>query len=309
MKNVTSPTIIHSLPGFLDYMAAERRFSPKTIKTYREAVTYFTRQVGDLPLGGITLNHFISFKARMGERRTGESRIAVIVNAMKCLLVYARDVLQLPILDLGAIKVPRAPRRQVSYLTAAELETFLAAIPLRTWTGKARLSGFGFRTLVETLSATGMRISEALSLDRDSINRERKEAVIIGKGNRQRTVFFTDRALEWITRYLDLRGDSNPALFVTLKGTRLSIDAVEPMFRRHTQWAGLEKRVTPHMIRHTTATTLLRNGCPIGFIKEILGHANLETTCRYYLGIMSQADTKKAHQTYSNLTRPEITEF
>jgi len=180
---------------------------------------------------------------------------------------------------------------------------------LRTWTGKARLSGFGFRTLVETLSATGMRISEALSLDRDSINRERKEAVIIGKGNRQRTVFFTDRALEWITRYLDLRGDSNPALFVTLKGTRLSIDAVEPMFRRHTQWAGLEKRVTPHMIRHTTATTLLRNGCPIGFIKEILGHANLETTCRYYLGIMSQADTKKAHQTYSNLTRPEITEF
>src|SRR6266851_10404646 len=179
MKNVTSPTIIHSLPGFLAYMTAERRFSPKTIKTYREAVTYFTRQVGDLPLGGITLNHFISFKARMGERRTGESRIAVIVNAMKCLLVYARDVLQLPILDLGAIKVPRAPRRQVSYLTADELETFLAAIPLRTWTGKARLSGFGFRALVETLAATGMRISESLSLNRDSLNHERKQAAII----------------------------------------------------------------------------------------------------------------------------------
>jgi site-specific recombinase XerD len=300
---MVTTTITNSLPGFLDYMAAERRFSPRTIKTYREAVTFFTRQVGDLPLASIALNHFISFKARMAERGAGESRIAIIVNAMKCLLVYARDVLQIPILDLGAIRAPRAPRRQVSYLTADELETFLAAIPLRSWTGKPRLSGYGFRALVETLAATGMRISEALSLERDSIDRERKEALIIGKGNKERLVFFTDRALAWIVRYQDLRRDSNPALFVTLQGKRLSIDAVEPMFRRHTRWAGIEKRVTPHVIRHTTATTLLRNGCPMGFIKEILGHANLETTCRYYLGIMGQADTRKAHQTYLNMTQ------
>src|SRR5712691_11478595 len=71
------------------------------------------------------------------------------------------------------------------------------------------------------------------------------------------------------------------------------------MFRRNTKWAVLEKRVTPHMIRHTTATNLLRNGCPIGFIKEILGHENLETTCRYYLGILNKKDVKFAHETYT----------
>src|SRR5207249_3346998 len=115
---------------------------------------------------------------------------------------------------------------------------------------------------------------------------------------KQRTVFFTDRALQWITRYVDLRTDSNPALFATLKNKRLTVDSVEPMFRRNTKWSGLEKRVTPHMIRHTTATNLLRNGCPIGYIKEILGHENLETTCRYYLGILTKAEVKRSHEQY-----------
>jgi integrase len=62
----------------------------------------------------------------------------------------------------------------------------------------------------------------------------------------------------------------------------------------------LEKKVTPHVLRHTTATNLLRNGCPIGFIKEILGHSDLMTTCRYYLGVLNEVDTKRAHEIYSN---------
>jgi len=302
MQPNDSPTIGKALPGFIDYMTVERRLSPRTIGSYSEGVRYFARQVGDLPIDVIQLNHFIAFKARMAERDAGPSRIAGVINAMKCLLGYARDVLHIPVLDMTAIKVPRPPRRQVSYLSPEELEHFLSAIPLRTWTGKPRLSGYCFRALVETLAATGMRISESLSLNRDSLNHERKQAAIIGKGNKQRTVFFTDRALQWITRYVDLRTDSNPALFATLKNKRLTVDSVEPMFRRNTKWAGIEKRVTPHMIRHTTATNLLRNGCPIGYIKEILGHENLETTCRYYLGILSTADTRKAHQAYSTLS-------
>lgn len=243
-------TVTNSLPGFIDYMTVERRLSPRTIGSYSEGVRYFARQVGDLPIEAIRLNHFIAFKARMAERSAGASRIAGVINAMKCLLGYARDVLHIPVLDMTAIKVPRPPRRQVAYLSPEELEKFVSAIPLRTWTGKPRLSGYCFRALVETLAATGMRISESLSLNRDSLNHERKPAAIIGKGNKQRTVFFTDRALQWVTRYVDLRPDSNPALFVTLKNKRLTVDSVEPMFRRNTKWAGLEKRVTPHMIRH-----------------------------------------------------------
>jgi integrase len=141
----------------------------------------------------------ISSRSKPGWPSEAREHPALVALLMKCLLGYARDVLQIPVLDMTAIKVPRPPRRQVSYLSPEELEKFLSAIPLRTWTGKARLSGYCFRALVETLAATGMRISESLSLNRDSLNQERKEAVIVGKGNKQRTVFFTDRALQWIT--------------------------------------------------------------------------------------------------------------
>src|SRR6266705_1480600 len=107
MPNSVS-TITCSIKGFIDYMAVERRLSPKTIRSYSEGVGYFVRQVGDLPIGAIQINHFIALKARMAERGVGASRIAGVINAMKCLLGYARDVLHVPILDLTAIRVPRA---------------------------------------------------------------------------------------------------------------------------------------------------------------------------------------------------------
>jgi site-specific recombinase XerD len=303
-EGATPPTILGLVPGFCEYMEAERHLSPRTIRGYHEAVRFFAKLMGDSPITNLRLPHFIAFKSRMLQRHAGESRIASILNAVKCLLVYARDIQQLSVLDIASIKAPRAPRRNVVYLTPEEVRLFTEAIPLRAWSGKPRRSGHCFRALVETLIATGMRITEALNLDRESIDRVRQEAVIVGKGNRQRTVFFTERALEWVDRYLALRTDLEPALFVSLKDTRLTLDTVEPMFRRTRRWSGLDKAVTPHMLRHTAATNLLRNGCPIGHIKEILGHENLMTTCRYYLGILDKVETKRAHARFSQFEVP-----
>ena len=126
----------------------------------------------------------------------------------------------------------------------------------------------------------------------------RREAKIIGKGKKERTVFFTDRALGWIKRYLESRTDDYPALFVCRNGrTRLKRDDLWRYFERHRRLVGINKKVTPHILRHTAATQLLFNGCPIGHIKEILGHERLETTCRYYLGLDRRA-AKAAHQKY-----------
>ncbi|MDT8067951.1 MAG: tyrosine-type recombinase/integrase [Terriglobia bacterium] len=301
MNTNQCPKISEVLVGFTEYMSAERRFSPRTVKNYGEACRYFAKELGDLGVSEIELRHFISLKARMEVRGTGASRVASIIVGMKCLLQYVRDVLGVAVMDLTGIRTPKAPSREVTYLTHDELGIFFAAIRLQTWTGEPRYSGYCFRALAETLLATGMRISEALALDRNSIDLVAKEAVIVGKGNKQRTVFFTDRALEWLQKYLALRRDSNPALFLSSRSRRLTIDAVGRTFCRVRTWAGLEKHVTPHTLRHTTATNLLANGCPIGFIREVLGHQRLETTCRYYLGILNRADTKKAHEKYSCL--------
>ena len=299
MDDKTRIAISQVLPGFLEYMAAERRFSPATVRKYQDCVNWFRRDIGDLPLAGIRLEHFISLKARMSARGARAARIAGVIFAMKSMLAYAHDILSVPILDLKNVKAPREARRDVVYLSEEELARFLSAINLESsWTGEPRVTGYCYRALVETLLASGMRISEALSLDRDSIDLETREAVIIGKGNRQRTVFFTTRALDWIQRYLTMRRDSGPALFASLHGRRLTADAVEFMFRRLSRAARMDKAVTPHTLRHTAATNLLHKGCPIGFIKEVLGHQRLETTCRFYLGLMNKADTKRAFDAY-----------
>jgi integrase/recombinase XerC len=299
MPTSSHASIKNALSGFLDYMSAERRFSPGTVKKYREAIDAFVRDAGDLVLAEIQLEHFIALKARMAQRGVREARIGGVVSALKSMLTYARDVLGIAVTDLAKIKAPRAPRRQVIYLSNEELAQFISAIRLETsWTGQPRLAGYCFRALVETLAATAMRISEALSLRRGGIDLEKREARIVGKGNKERTVFFTERALGWIQRYLDLRKDSGEALFATGTGKALGVGSAEAMFRRISRRSRLAKVVTPHMMRHTAATNLLQKGCPIGFIKEVLGHQRLETTCHFYLGVLNKTETKEAFDRY-----------
>ena len=142
-----------------------------------------------------------------------------------------------------------------------------------------------------------MRIGEVLSLNRTSIDFERREARVIGKGNKERTVFAPDRGLLWLGRYIETRTDDAAALFLSQSGSRLSRTDIWRPFHRFRRLAGLNKPVRPHLLRHTAATQLLFNGCPVGHIKEILGHERLETTCRYYLGLDRRA-AKAAHQQY-----------
>jgi integrase/recombinase XerD len=127
----------------------------------------------------------------------------------------------------------------------------------------------------------------------------RREAKTIGKGNKQRVLFFTERALEWLQRYLSRRRDDEESLFVTRgdQPHRLAYDTVKNVFKHVTRQAHLSKKVSAHNLRHTMATTLLFNGCPIGHIKELLGHERLDTTCRYYLAIDVRA-AKEAHQRF-----------
>jgi integrase/recombinase XerD len=106
--------------------------------------------------------------------------------------------------------------------------------------------------------------------------------------------------LNWLREYLSYRPDTHPALFLIQRDEpkRLEAHGTWRRFRRYAKRAGLGKRVYPHMLRHTMATTLLANGCPIGHIKALLGHEHLSTTCNFDLGIISDAEAKAAHEKY-----------
>jgi len=282
------------IDGFLEYAQYELNFSPKSVFKYKESLKWFIRDIGDKDIGELTVQDFVRLKRLMIERGAGQSRIASVVFATKSFLNYCRIFLKLSTLDPKQIRPPKRVKREVIFLTKEEIEAFIDSIGNRT------LNDLRFRAIVETLLGTGMRISETLSLNRKDIQWDKKEAKVIGKGNKERTVFFTQRSLDWIRKYLEHRHDSFEAIFVTNGNPRrLTPSDMWRYFKRHREKAGITKKLTPHILRHTVATNLVFNGCPIVHVKEILGHERLDTTCKYYLGV-DKALAKKAHKEYLN---------
>lgn len=294
------PKMSELVEGFLRHGQYDLTWSPETIRKYRECLGMIIRDIGDLPVTDIRLVHVTELKQKIIMRGAGESRVGSMVFALKSYLRYCKEIVELEVLEHTKIKPPKRHRREVLFLTNEEIEAFVSVIKIKnTWEQKrkksnVRMDGLRFRTLVEVLLGTGMRISEALSLNKDSINFENRDAKIIGKGSKERTVFFNDRSLEWVRYLLEERKDANEPLFISQKGNRWDKGEVNKLFQRYSKKAGITKKLTPHILRHTMATNLLFNGCPISHVKEILGHDRLETTCRYYLGL-DKSKAKEAH--------------
>jgi integrase/recombinase XerD len=280
---------------FLDYVLYERRFSWQTQRKYRYCLKWFIRDVGDIKVGEIKRDHFRILLRKMSMRGSGEHHIGSVVLTMRSFLKFCKLELELPVMDWHLINPPKKPKREVIYADQTSLEKFLDTISFKKRQGFAPIHGLRFRTFVETVLGTAMRISEVLSLDRADINFETGETRVIGKGNKERTVFFSDRALDWLKKYLGERKDNHPALFVThCKPKRWAKGAVESEFVRYRDKVDLDIKITPHILRHTAASNLMFNGYNLFFLKEILGHESIETTARYYLGV----DKRKMKQEF-----------
>lgn len=138
------------------------------------------------------------------------------------------------------------------------------------------------RAIIEVLLSTGCRVSELTGLTRNAVDFREGKAKVLGKGNKERWVYFNSLAKMYLAKYLDSRNDDVPALFVeeSTPHRPLSFNAVEAMLRKLGKCVGVEK-VHPHRFRHTAATTALRRGMPIDMIQKVLGHENISTTMIY----------------------------
>ena len=189
-------------------------------------------------------------------------------------------------LDPSLIDLPRAAKKQVTFLHFDEIERLLAEIPLDTE------SGLRDRAIIELLFSGGLRVSELCGLDRDSINLERREFMVRGKGKKDRPIFIDKSTAECIEDYLNMRTDTLPALFLNNSANqqipstsgdfrRLTPRSIERIVQKYTRLAGITKHVTPHTMRHSFATDLLMNGADIRSVQSLLGHANISTTQIY----------------------------
>lgn len=151
--------------------------------------------------------------------------------------------------------------------------------------------------IIDMLASTGMRVGEMVALNREDINFTERECVVLGKGNKERMVYFDARTKIHLQNYLDSRTDHDPALFVSLRTPfqRLQIGGVETMLRTLGRRLELPK-VHPHKFRRTLATTAIDKGMPIEQVQQLLGHQKIDTTMHY--AMVKQQNVKQAHRKY-----------
>ncbi len=254
-------------------------YSDKTLYSYRLHLNRLTADLGNAtPIDIIKLEHLRSHLTSLTHLQT--SSLANKVRALKAFFkwLYEEEILERnPALKL---REPRLPARIPKALSVEEVELLRDAC-------ESLLE----HALVEFFFATGCRVSEIHQLDRIDLDWVRRSAVVLGKGNKEREVYFGAKAALWLKRYLDSRTDSSLALFVTkrrrrqhsgaLEHQRLSTSQIQRIFKRVARRCGLEEKVTPHVLRHTLATLLLNQGAPIAAVQSILGHASPTTTQLY----------------------------
>ena len=258
--------------------------SPKTIIRYRYMITRFLKQAG-VPVKNITVFHIrrdlMAMKTKGLSDNTIEGARAIYSSFFQWLhkegLIGSNPAANVP-----SVKCAKKLRKP---LTAVDLEKL-----------KEACDSPRDKALMHFLLATGCRISEVCGLDRDSIDFQRLECVVHGKGNKERTVYIDRVTALLLTRYLEKRKDTLPALFVGRKSRRLSPDGVRVMLHRIGEKAGVEN-VHPHRFRRTLATNLINHGMALQEVAHILGHENVNTTMRYVF--IEKENVRSAYRKYA----------
>ena len=303
---------------YLEHLEIEAGRSRKTIDNYRLYLERFVEisleitnkdSIGPKDITKDLLRKYRLKLNRYGSKN-GEEDLKVITQAyhliaLRGFLKYLakRDIKSL---DPSLVELPHVVRRQVTFLHFDEVEDMLAQIDTATE------SGLRDRAIIELLYSGGLRVSELVSLDRGSINLERREFMVRGKGSKDRPIFISQSAADRVQDYLDARTDSLPALFlnnsrntqvVDTSGNyrRITARSVERIVDKYARLAGITKHVSPHTLRHSFATDLLMNGADLRAVQSMLGHADISTTQIYTH--VTDAHLREIHEKFHSETK------
>ena len=230
------------------------------------------------------LNRRKSAQSEDGYKRSTQKTFMVAVRAFLKYLIVERN---LDVVSPDKVILGKDRDRVPKVLNEDQLERLFSVQDLN------KLSGVRDRAILETLFSTGLRVSELVALDVDSINIETGEFTVVGKGGKARIVYLSASAKHWIRRYLATRNDEFAPLFLRYSGKnmakndpdgeslRLSSRSVQRLVKKYVHRAGLAVEATPHTLRHTFATGLLQEGADLRSVQELLGHSDVSTTQIY----------------------------
>lgn len=275
---------------FLEYLEIEQGRSQKTLANYDHYLTRLSDFAGDIRIEDITPDLIRKWRLwlnRLGSNVSDELQ----KNTLNYHLIALRSFLKfcakrdIPALPPDKIELAKTVRKQVTFLSTEEVERLFAEPDTET------LGGLRDRAILELLFSSGLRVSELVGLDRDHINLKRREFMVRGKGQKDRPIFISPAAAEWIQRYLEKRQDTSKPLFLRYGGSkqtdlsgdhrRLTARSIQRLVSHYALLAGITKHVSPHTLRHSFATDLLMNGADLRSVQAMLGHSNIATTQIY----------------------------
>lgn len=284
-------TLSSLITDFLEYLEVERHASPKTIENYQHYLARFLEFAGELKPEEITLStirKYRLFLARFVDPKSKEPLKRLTQNffliALRSFLKYLvrQDIRSLP---AEKIELGKMPASLLNVLSQDDLAKLLAMPDV------SDPIGLRDKALLETLFSTGLRVSELVSLNCETINLESGEFSVVGKGRKIRVVFLSESAVQWLKEYLSKRADQFKPLFIRYQGRleadnagekmRITARTIQRIVAKYARKAGLSIKTTPHTLRHNFATDLLVNGADLRSVQEMLGHSNIATTQIY----------------------------
>ena len=259
---------------FLAALAVERGYAPATIDAYRRDLTQYRSHLDGREPSVVTIDDFVTSLSDLAPT-TVARKVAALRGLHRFLVVEGlREDDPSGLVD--------APRRPDAIPKALDVAACIQLVTAPDGPGAADLRD---RAMLEVLYGTGARASELVGLDLGAVDLEEARAVLTGKGNRQRMVPLGKPAIEAIAGWLPARlelGPKDDAVFLNLRGRRLTRQTVFDIVKRAAERAGLDaSEVSPHVLRHSAATHMIEAGADIRSVQELLGHANVNTTQVY----------------------------
>jgi len=301
MGKVSSGSSFYSVVvGYLEYCEVDKNLSPNTIKMYDFYLRDFLGWLGshlkkeNIVLGDICQDVVKKYRINLNRRISSKSRREFKRSTQKTFLVAIRAFLKYLVVEEGLEILPpdqiilgKTEDRIPKVLNDDQLKRFFSVQDL------SKKSGLRDRAILELLFSTGLRVSELVALNIDDVNLKSDEFTVLGKGRKARIVYISESAKNWLGRYITTRKDSFKPLFVRYSGKkmdehdfegeslRLTPRSIQRMVKKYALRAGISVDATPHTLRHTFATGLLREGADLRSVQELLGHSNVSTTQIY----------------------------
>lgn len=268
--------MMKEIDNFLYFLKKELNYSDYTVKNYQLDLTDFFKYVNksNIDFLNIKNTHVRGYLKYLDTCNLKNTTISRRISALRTFYNYLLEKGLVKSNIFLNVKNPKLEKKLPNYLNYTEIEELLASIDTKTDEGLER------RLLIEMFYSTGCRVGEMVNVKISDIDFYNKTIKVMGKGSKERIVYYGDYASKYLEDYLKNK-DKKGYLFTNKRGEKLTIEEVEYIVRDIMKHISIKTHVTPHTLRHTFATHLLNNGADIRTVQELLGHANLSTTGIY----------------------------